>query len=442
MARNKVKEVERDTSRKIFVLDTSVLVYDPNSIYSFSYNDVILPITVLDELDKLKSLHNETGRNARVSIRNLDQISNTGDLINGISLDDGIVFKIDTSAYGAIGLDPSYGDSKILGSASKLQLDNKDKKVVLVSKDINLRVRAKAFGLNAEDYEKDKIVTSELYQGFRTIEDVLSGKLLQENSYIPADSFGLYPNEFILFVDQNGSGIAAGRCVDNQIKLAKDLSPWGLKLRGKEQLFAVDLMMDTNVPLVSMAGRSGSGKTLCAVACALELVLNKKFYDSLIIYRPIQTVGNELGYLPGNLAEKLEPYYSPINDAFSYLFSDKSRKKDAWKTLLFQYLDNGTIQQEAIAFVRGRSITNSVVLIDEAQNLSRGEIKTLLTRAGTNTKFIITGDLEQIDSPMLDAFSNGLTYLIDKFKDYDIAGHVCLNKGERSRLATIASEIL
>jgi len=433
------------STRKIFVLDTSVLVYDPNAYKSFKGNNVVIAITVLDELDKIKKFPNESGKNARVAIRSLDAISSLGEIHIGVPIDDDIVIKIDTSAYGSLGSDPTYGDSKILACAAKVNEANPDSKTILVSKDINLRTRAKAFGIIAQDYEKDKIPSSDMYEGFQTIKDEDAGLALFTAGVISSQDHNLgdlYPNECALFVGNDEKGIAPGRKIKDQIKIIKDQKPWDLELRNKEQLFAADLLLDVNIPLVTIIGKAGSGKTLLSVACALDLVLNKRKYDSFIIYRPIQPMGNDLGYLPGTLDEKLDPWFTPIDDAFAFLFSDKSRKKDGWKAQLHQYIDNGTIQKEALTYIRGRSIPNSLILIDECQNLSKEEVKTILTRAGTNTKIVLTGDIEQIDNSYLDATNNGLTYIVEKFKDSELAGHITFMKGERSLLATKASEIL
>lgn len=438
---------QRSKMRKVFVLDTSVLVYNCHSYKSFKQNDVVIPIIVLDELDHLKSRSNGVGRNARLAIRQLDDLSNRGEIHKGIDIENGITIKIDTTAYAPIGPDPKYGDNKILACAAKIKEINPKRHVVVVSKDINLRVRARAFGLLAEDYETDKIDTEDLYMGHRIIEDdrlgidLFSQESLDINKHKKIKD--LNPNECVLFVDEFGKGIVSGRRIGNDLCLIKDKYPWGLKLRNKEQLFAADIILDQTIPLVSLIGVSGSGKTLIALACALEMVLNKKQYDSLMIYKPIQPIGNQdVGYLPGDLSEKLAPWFSSIDDAFAFLFSDKSKKKDGWKAQLHQYLDNGTIQKEALAYVRGRSIPNSLILIDEVQNLSKNEVKTILTRVGTNSKVILTGDIEQIDNQYLDQSSNGLTHVIEQFKTSELSGHITFTKGERSALATIASEIL
>ena len=432
--------------RKTFVLDTSVLAYDPYSFRSFAGNNVVIAITVLDELDKIKKFSSEGGKNARIAIRALDKISNLGEIHNGIQIENDIIIKIDTSAYGSLGSDPTYGDSKILACAFKIQEADKDNKVILVSKDINLRTRARAFGLIAEDYNKDKVKSSDLYEGFCTVENQDAGIALFAAGTILIANYqelnDLYPNECVLFLGKDGKGIAAGRRIKDQIKLIKDKTPWGLELRNKEQLFATELLLDHNIHLVSIVGLAGSGKTLCAIACALELVINQKAYDNLTIYRPMHAVGAEVGFLPGSIDEKLAPWFGPINDAFSFLCSDRSRRKDGWRGQFHQYLDNETIKMEALTYIRGRSLNNSLVLVDEAQNLTKDEMKTILTRIGIGSKIILTGDISQIDNAILDSSNNGLTCIVEAFKEYDITGHIAFSKGERSVLATLASQIM
>ena len=273
--------------RKIFILDTSVLIYDPKAYESFRNNDVIIPITVLDELDKVKKYSDGAGRHARVVIRNLDELCDLGEIHIGVDLSHNISLKIDTSVYGSFGIDPTYGDNKILACAAKIKEQNTDKQVVLVSKDINLRTRAKAFGLCAQDYENDKTTYTDLYDGFRIIEDKVAGAALLEAEIISLkdlDIKDLNPNECINFVDKNGKGISSGKIVGTQIKIIKDHKPWGLDLLNREQLYAADLILDKNIPLVSIVGAAGSGKSLISVACGLELVLNRRIYSSFIIY--------------------------------------------------------------------------------------------------------------------------------------------------------------
>jgi PhoH-like ATPase len=429
--------------RKIFILDTSVLVHAAHSIFSFENSLVILPIVILEELDKVKKLSNETGKNARLAIRLLDDLSSQGEIHNGIEIEDGITIKIDTSEYGSIGNDLTYGDNKILACVAKIQESNPKSKVIFVSRDINLRTRARALGVAAESYEQDRTAPDDLFTGFRIVENKKAGIALANTGAISiSDHKGLedlYPNECVLFEDKKG---ICGRRTGDEIKLIREIAPWNLKLRNKEQLFASELMMDENIPLVSIIGNAGSGKTLISLACGLEMVLNKKIYDRLIIYRPISVIGNDIGYLPGSEQEKLAPYFVPISDAMSFLLSDKTRKKDGWKQQLFQYIDSGVIQQEALTYIRGRSISNSLMMVDEAQNIDAESMKAILTRAGVGTKIILNGDVSQVDQKGLDPTNNGLNYVIEKFRDSELAGHITLMKGERSDLATEAARIL
>lgn len=433
--------------RKTYVIDTSVLVHDPNSFKSFSGNDVIIPVNVLDELDKLKNFPNEAGKNARLCIRALDTLCNKGDIHKGIKIENNISLKIDTSKLPDKFGPASYVDNKILSCAYAIKQKNSKKKTppatVLVSKDINLRIRARAFDIQAQDYEKDKIPVVELYQGFQEIKHEDLGKELAQYGSVDADKYGLTdlrPNECIHVCSDVGDGLAVARRIKDKVVSIKSKKPWGLTLRNKEQAFAVDMLCDPKVPLVSLIGKAGTGKTLCAIASALEMVLEQKKYGRMIIYRPIQPVGNDIGYLPGTMEEKLSPWMQAISDSFEFLFEAKNGPK--WKVTLDRYLNDGSIQMEAITYIRGRSIPNAFILIDEAQNLSKEEVKTILTRAGTDTKVVLTGDIEQIDNSYLDATNNGLSYVVEKFKDIDLAGHITFSKGERSILASKAAEIL
>jgi PhoH-like ATPase len=432
--------------RKTYIIDTSVLVYDPNSYQSFAGNDVIIPIYVLDELDKLKTLPNDAGRNARVFIRTLDKLCQQGELHRGIRLDNDIFLKIDTSQVQAeVFGSKTYVDNKILACAKRLADDRKDySPVVVVSRDINLRIRARAFEMQAEDYETAQAKTSDLYLGFRQVVNEELGLLLQANGYLDCKLFeefnDVMPNECLHFVDEEGGGLAIARRVNDTIKLIPDRSPWELSLRNKEQAFAADLLCDPRIPLVTLVGRAGTGKTLCAVASGLEMVLAKKAFNRLVIYRPIQPVGNDIGYLPGTMEEKLDPWMGPIKDSLDFL-TGKSKKGGSWKDKLSpQYAEK--IEMQALTYVRGRSIPNAFIIVDEAQNLTKEEVKTILTRASSGTKVVLTGDIEQIDNSSLDATNNGLSYVIEKFKDSELAGHITFSKGERSALAAKAAEIL
>lgn len=434
--------------RKHYIIDTSVLIHDPNSFKSFSGNDVTIPVNVLDELDKLKTLPNDAGKNARVCIKALDALCSKGDIHKGIKIENGILLKIDTSKLPDKFGPGSYVDNKILSCAHSIKEKNNKKRsptpTILVSRDINLRVRARAFNIQAEDYEKDKTSVVELYEGFKTLQSQEIGLALNKKDSLDICMYDelqeLKPNECMHVESKNGDGLAIGRCIKDKLVSIKTKRPWGLDLRNKEQAFAVDMLCDPKVPLVSLIGKAGTGKTLCAIASALEMVLEQKKYSKLIIYRPIQPVGNDIGFLPGTMEEKLAPWMQAISDSFEFLFEQKNGSK--WKTILDRYLYDGSIQMEAITYIRGRSIPNAFILIDEAQNLSKEEVKTILTRAGTGTKIVLTGDIEQIDNSFLDATNNGLSYIVEKFKDIDLAGHITFTKGERSVLASKAAEIL
>jgi len=432
---------------KKYILDTSTLVYDPCAYKQFPDSTVIIPIAVLNELDNLKKGSSEAARNARVSIRLLDEICERGDISTGILLDDNVMLKVDANyvdlsdiSFRTFG-DPTYGDTQILACAYSYWLN--DHETVLVSNDINLRVKAKSRGIDAEAHQGTKFSLTDLYSGAQVVVDEEAGLDLQQQGYIDPRCYGmkLNPHECVMFQSENGDGIAMGRKIaPDKLKLVKKFYPWNIAARNKEQTFAIDLIMDRSVDLVTLIGRAGTGKSLIVLATALELVLNKREYDKFIIYRPIQPVGNDIGYLPGTMEEKLAPWFQAVMDNFEMLFATKNGGD--WRRELEMYQKKGRIEMEAITYIRGRSIPNAIILIDECQNLSKDEVKTILTRAGENTKIILTGDIEQIDNSVLDATSNGLTHVIEKFKDSDLAGHITFTQGERSKLASQAAEIL
>lgn len=435
--------------RKQYVLDTSTLITDPVAWKHFSNSDVIIPIAVLNELDKLKKQAGEAGKNARVCIRMLDDISDKLDISTGVQLDDDVLVKIDATyrdmsnpAFAGFG-DPSYGDTQILACALSNWMEHPYHDVTLVSNDINLRVKAKSRNIDAISHEESRYSLSDLYGGAQTIEDEEAGVDLLRDGQLDPRKYGfvLNMNECVLFTTTTGDGIAMGRKVaPDKVKLIRKSYPWNISPRNKEQIFAIDLIMDKNVDLVTLLGKAGTGKSLMVLAAALELVISKKEYDRFIIYRPIQAVGNDIGYLPGTMEEKLAPWFQAIMDNFEVLFGAKMGAD--WKRDLEMFQRKGKIEMEAITYIRGRSIPNAIILIDECQNLSKEEVKTILTRAGENTKIILTGDIEQIDNSLLDATSNGLTHVIEKFKNSEMAGHITFTQGERSRLASKAAEIL
>jgi PhoH-like ATPase len=436
-------------TQKTYVLDTSALIFEPSVFKQFPKSQVVIPIAVLNELDKLKKLPNEAGKNARVAIRMLDEVSNTGDITTGILIDD-VLLKIDATyidttkePYLGFG-DPSYGDTQILACLQATWHEQYDHEVILVSNDINLRIKAKARGIEAEAYEGKKIVAADLYSGVQTIIHQDAGLELLQSGFIDPRNYGLQLklHECAIFQLQDEEKSVLGRKVaHNKIKLIKKVYPWNLSARNDEQSFLMDLILDTNIDLITAIGQAGTGKSLVAIGAALELVLNKKEYDKLIIYRPIQPMGSDIGYMPGEMSEKLAPWFQATMDSFEFLLSNKNNNNE-WKRDLEMLQRRGKIELGALTYIRGRSIPNAIILIDEVQNLSTSEIKTILTRAGEGTKVILLGDIEQIDARDLDAMDNGLAYAIEKFKGSELSGHITLTQGERSRLATESAKIL
>jgi PhoH-like ATPase len=454
--------------KKIYILDTCTLIHDPNVVYTLQDCSILIPIAVVDELDKLKSKGEEVGRNARVACKILDKISATGDVVSGVLLESGSLLRIDPYSYHEdiqVG-DSLYGDNRILAAAiyydrmckSSAVTDKQDEHVgkqdyeaIFLTRDVNAKVRARVFGVKSEHYEKESVSKKGPFSGVSYIQDDELLEQIFSEDYLDEDLVpDLKPNEFLIVEDTDKTSVAITRHKNNEIVNVKKQYPWDLSPRNPEQVCAIDLLMDPNVALVTLVGAGGSGKTLITLAACLEMVIGRGLYDKVSIYRPIQAVGADIGYLPGDQNEKLAPWMEPIYDAAEVLFKDnkpgkaskfKKATKD-WRQDFQMYVDKGQIELNAMTYVRGRSLPNSIILIDEVQNISKHDIKTLLTRAGDNTKVILTGDIEQIDNNKLDISNNGLTYVLEKFKDYDIAGHITLVKGERSKLATLAAEIL
>lgn len=461
--------------KKTYVLDTNVLLSDPNSIFSFEDNDLIIPMAVLEELDHHKSRIDEVGKNARQISRTLDDLRSTGSLIEGVSLYSGSnlrVVSISTDTFKKLPpeLQASKVDNMII--AFMLQMKESLAECILVSKDINVRIKCDSLGVKCEDYLKMRVKSDvdQFYRGVTVLEipeervDVFySEGQLQLDSNELKDT-PLYPNQIVVIKNVGPDGKTTKSALSKCLSVDKPLVPiakieqaFGLKPRNKEQTFSLDLLFDDNVKLLTLTGPSGTGKTLLAIAAALEQLKgiggSDAKYEKFIVTRPVQPVGKDIGFLPGTLQEKMEPWISPIRDNINFLMSskkghkkrvssdpEKSRLGDEYYLTLMQ--EKGLIEIEAITFIRGRSIPNAYIIIDEAQNLSMHELKTIITRVGDGTKLVLTGDIEQIDNVHVDTFTNGLTYAVEKFKEHGIAGHVNLIKGERSALATLASQIL
>jgi PhoH-like ATPase len=439
--------------QKYFVLDTNVLLHNADAINSFADNCVILPMTVIEELDNFKSHSDELGRNARAVVRQLDLLRTRGKLGEGVKLDNGGILRIITHEKEAAfaGLDMAVPDNRILSVAYNLR--RKGKQVIFVSKDINARLKADAMGLGVMDFEKQKVNFDELYSGNRLI-SVPSQVIDEFYKKKEADSQGLelYPNEFILLVDEGNEKHTAltrvrkdGRLVPLESKYD---TVWHLRARSKEQRMALELLMDPEVQLVTLVGQAGTGKTLLAVAAGLESVLDYDRYDRVLVSRPIIPMGKDIGYLPGSKDEKLAHWMQPIFDNLTYLLQQGTDKggqdghTDSVKTKIDRMIRDNTLELEALTYIRGRSIPRQYVIIDEAQNLTPHEVKTIISRAGEGTKMVLTGDPYQIDNPYLDSSSNGLTYTVERLKEQEMHGHVTLKKSERSSLAAAAAEFL
>ena len=434
--------------KKTFVLDTCVYLSDPNCLKHFNNNDIIIPLKVLDEIDKNKVRQDGVGFNARHIIRILDVYRTKGSLFKGVKLGENkgklFVKHYDPEAC-PTDFDLSIPDNQIIGTALTEKAAHKRKKVVVVSQDINMRVKCDALDLLCEDYvagdavdTKDDVFTG--LQKYLVDEQAIDTFYSGEDIFADKEEVKLYPNQYIMLVcNSNDKKTALARFnsyTEPLRKLYKAEPIWDITPRNKEQTFAVELLMDPDIEVVSLIGQAGSGKTLLAVAAGLEQVLGEKsLYKKLIVSRPIQPLGKDIGFLPGTLEEKMDPWLMPIKDNLEFLMGND-------RSMVQTYFDQGVIEIEAITYIRGRSITNAFIIIDEAQNLTRHELKTILTRVGEGTKIILTGDIEQIDNIYIDETSNGLTYAVEKFKEYDLSGHITLQKGERSKVATLAAKIL
>jgi len=440
-------------AKKIYVLDTSVYLTDANSLTSYGNNDIVIPFKVLEEVDNHKKRQDSVGSNARNVIRKLDSLREKGSLFKGVRIDKGkglITVKNFKFANLPEDIDYKIPDNEIIGVAMAEKRLSLNRKVIVVSRDINMRVKCDALGLLTEDYITNQVVkdTTHIYDGYvthlvddQTIDQFYSG----EDIFLEKEDIKLFPNQYMMLVsNSNDKKTALARFINytsplqrvNGINSKKKI--WGIRARNKEQTFALDLLMDPNVHVVTLVGKAGSGKTLMAIAAGLEQVVEETTaarYKRLVVSRPIQPMGKDIGYLPGSMEEKMSPWLMPIQDNLRFLMGND-------KETLKMYTENGTIEIEALTYIRGRSLADSYIIIDEAQNLSAHELKTIITRVGENTKIILTGDVKQIDNAYVDETSNGLTYAIEKFKYYELAGHITLTKGERSKVATLAAKIL
>ncbi len=436
---------------KIFVIDTNVLLHTSNALHSFSDNDVVLPMTVIEELDKFKKNNDELGRNARHIIRCLDKLRAYGSLKDGVSLKHlsnghnatGIL-QIVTGDGTLPGLLMDVPDNRILRVAYNLFKEGKE--IVFVSKDINVRLKADALGLTAEDFEKEKVNVDEIISGESEItvsyEQINS---IYEKKELLLKDYKFNPNEFVLLVDEKTpKHTALCKSDSNNILRKADIPDhaWNVKPRNLEQSIALELLMNPDIQIVTLMGQAGTGKTLLAIAAGLESVMHNNLYEKILVSRPIIPMGKDIGYLPGDKDAKLTQWMQPIFDNLEFLMQTKKHtSKEAHKEIE-ELMHNKKLELEALTYIRGRSIPKQYVVIDEAQNLTPHEVKTIISRAGEGTKLVLTGDPYQIDNPYLDISSNGLAYVVERLKNQAIHGHVTLRKSERSLLAGIAAEYL
>lgn len=441
----------RKKQKKIFVIDTSVILYNHNALYSFEENDVAVPITVLEELDNFKKGNDIKNFEAREFIRIMDRLSNNNTLTNWIPIDmpNGGFFKVimnqnpDTDAVKIFGEDKA--DHRILNAALMLGEQHPEKRVILVTKDINLRLKAKSLNIPAEDFETGKIKDVEsLYTGKSIVEGVskeVIDQLYNKGLCDPID-IGItepIPNHY--FIIRNGKASALGyyNPILEKVERVEKISAYRITPRNAEQVFALHAIMNPKIKLLTMQGIAGTGKTLLALAGSLE---QKRNFKQIYLARPIVPLSNkDIGYLPGDIKSKLNPYMEPLWDNLKFIQNQYGEKDKEFKKIQ-DAVDSEKLVITPLAYIRGRSISNVCFIVDEAQNLTPHEVKTIITRAGENTKIIFTGDIYQIDTPYLDSQSNGLSYLIDKIKHHDIYAHIRLEKGERSELANLANEML
>jgi PhoH-like ATPase len=439
--------------KKNFVLDTNVLLHDPRSIYGFGDNDVIIPIYVIEEIDNFKRDLSTLGRNARQVSRFIDDFRLKGKLREGVPI---------SPEHGKIRVLLAEGklpnqisdhhtiDSKILAVALELSERERARPTVFVSKDTNLRIRADALGLHAEDYDVEGVQLDELWSGSSELdvapeavnEFYASGALpLPEGAEPPP------PNAFVVLRDREnpqhsavGKYSAARQAYVQLIKSPKE-GVWGIRPRNKEQSFALDLLLNDEIRLVTMVGKAGTGKTLLAIAAGLHKTMEDNVYQKLLVSRPIFPLGRDIGFLPGTVEEKLNPWMQPIFDNVEYLMNLSRSEKKSGRGY-HELVDLGILEIEPLTYIRGRSIPNQYIIVDEAQNLTPHEVKTIVTRVGDGTKIILTGDPYQIDNPYVDQTNNGLVHVVNRFKNERIAGHITMSKGERSPLAELAANLL
>ncbi len=432
--------------RKNYILDANILIHDPNSIFQFADNTVIIPVGVISEIDQFKKERTDRGYHARAVVRLLDSLRNGESLASGVHLDNGGQLRVYCDPEQVFTGSNCNVDTEILRVARAVQEADPATPVIVVTKDINLRIRADAAGIRAEDYESDRVLLADIYTGqFEKVIPPEAMKEFQETGRLAVSDGPLTPNEYVLLRTENGGRSSALARVSPDASSFQALHQareglCGIKPRNKEQYFAIDALLDEQVRLVTLMGKAGTGKTLLAIAAGVQLSLRRKLYRHVLVCRPIFPVGRDLGFLPGDIEQKLDPWMKPIVDAVEFLLD--SAGSICGQTDCAGLLRSGLMEIQPLTYIRGRSISKRFVVIDEAQNLTPLEVKTVITRMGQGAKVVLTGDPYQIDNPYVDANSNGFTYLVNQFKAQGIAAHIELRKGERSELAELAANLL
>ncbi len=433
---------------KTFVIDTNVLLHNPASLFAFADNHVVIPMVVLEELDRFKTANNELGQNSREVVRSLDRLRAQGSLREGVVTPQGGTIQVVMDGEVLDGMLPGVNDNRILGCAHHLK--RQGRQVTFISKDINARVKADALDIPSEDFKAMRVNVDELYTGFVTVDvagdevDDLAQRAVDPAKLVGKEDLPLVWNQFVVLRDRKDKNHTALLRFDGGEGLLKPLSEeppdlYSVVPRSPEQRMAFELLLDDRIKLVTLVGRAGTGKTLLALACGLNKVIDSERYKKLLVSRPIMPLGADIGYLPGTKDDKLTHWMGPIFDNLHFLLASEERDPD---DVIKRLIAEETITMEALTYIRGRSIARQFVVVDEAQNLTPHEIKTIISRAGEDTKVVLTGDPHQIDNPYLDSNSNGLTHVVERLRGQPLAGHVTFTKSERSELAGVAADIL
>jgi len=440
--------------KKNYVLDANVLLHDPHAIFKFEDNDLIIPIFAIEEIDQFKREGSERGRNARTIARLLDELrrDQVTTLAKGVPLESGGILRIAIPEHrpdALVGLESSSQDLAILQTAIDVRDRDLTRPTIFVTMDTNLRIRADALGVTAETYENQRVKDPELSGSIMEME--VSGAEVDaffQNGRVATPGLAtLHPNACVLLRDAGApthtalGRFDAARLEITALRVGRE-GVMGVRPRNKEQAFALDLLLDDTIRLVTLIGKAGTGKTLLALAAGLKRTTEDNAYSRLLVSRPIMPLGRDLGFLPGDVDEKLNPWMQPIFDNLEFLFTNSGGKSGRQDRGFLELLESGTIQVEPLTYIRGRSLPHQYLIVDEAQNLTPHEVKTIITRCGEGTKIVLTGDPHQIDNPYVDVASNGLSVAADRFKREKIAGHVVLSKGERSELAELAANLL